>query len=235
MKKCFLSITTVNFFSSLFLSLFLFNIGCKKTTPVTPSDVDSINLHQSIVYRTVATIPSPADSSKGRFKDSVIVNFSRTIHSPDYLKNFPNVNATIIDGYGFGFNYLDGSIYHYFAFSAYAFPKVPRDFEINKIYEATTSPGQLNPVFLGSHTGREGMTYFVDNIYPADAGNPSSKVYTKIVFSKRKVYQTVNGPLLTCDGLITGYCIQNYGTTDIFKYVHRWDFSVSFTGLHIPF
>ena len=194
-------------------------------------------LNQTVVYKTTATIPSPADSARGLFKDSVIVSRKLNKDDPDFISNIPNVAAAIRENYGFSFGYAfpDNSLI-YFLFTAYAFPSVPPDFLLNKAYEHTSTPGTLRPLYLGSHNGFDGMNYFVNNVYPPDAGAPISKTFTSITFTKlTKIPLPPAGDntAFFVSGHISGYCIDYYHKTRLNKYVHRWDFTVDFTDLLI--
>jgi hypothetical protein len=217
--------------SIIFLAWCTCFASCKKS----PEYVNSIPdfLDQSVVYKTIATIPSPADSAKGLLKDSVGI-FRKTLKgTPEFLTNFPGVAAYIYPNYGFSFGYDDSNnSLPYFAFTADAFPGIPLQFQLNKVYEHTFERGESKPVFLGCHNGFDGMTYFVDNIYPPDAGGFSSKTYISVTFTERREITSSAGPLLFGSGRISGYCI-DYAHPDPTKYMHRWDFTVDFKNLLI--
>jgi len=219
-----------------------FLAACKKNSTELPPDGKNIDsLNQSVIYKTVATVPSPADSAKGLFRDSVSIFRSIRKTDPDFLTNIPNVNANIWSRHtGFSFGYDDDSkSLPYFSFTSDAFPDVPREFQLNKIYEHTSIPGSINqhPLFLGSHNGFDGMTYFINNVFPPDADYPPlSKTYTKVTFTRKMKIPYPQNPwdsALLASGHIAGYCITYYNKTDTAKYVHRWDFTVDFTDLKI--
>ena len=211
-------------------------IACKKYTNFGRGDVTTPEfLDQSVSYRTFATKASPADSARGKFKDSIMI--SRRVNKGDlnFLSNMPNVRANIIGSKGFSFGFEDRTKPSpYFLFTANAFPNVPIDIELNKKYENITPRVDLSPIYLGSGDGTHGMNYFVDNVYPPDAGSITSKTYTSIVFNK---YLKV--PLIPyyydtayiVSGHINGYSIKYYHETDTTKYVQRWDFTIEFSDL----
>ncbi len=215
--------------------------SCKKNTEdVQNRTVDIDNINQSIVYKTVATIPSPADSANNVLRDSISISRSLTKNDPNFLTNILNVNSNLIPNYnGFSFGYDDpNKSLPYFSFTAYAFPNVPREFVTNLGYESKSIRGSTyqRPLFLGTHDGFTGMTYFINNIYPPDAGFPTSQTFTKVTFTdKMKVYipSISRDTFLFASGKIIGYCIDYFHLTDTTKYVHRWDFSVDFTNLRI--
>ena len=215
-------------------------IACKKDHSV-PSENTSIDsLHQSVIYKTVAIVPSPADTANGTLNDSLSVYRNVGKNDPDFFTNIPNVSSNIVTGYGFSFGYDDpNKSLPYFTFTAYAFPGVPHEFLLNYTYEHNSSPSDgvyQRPMFLGTHTGYGGMTYFVNNSYPPDADFISSKTYSKVIFTKKL---KIPNPLLATDtllfgsGHISGYCIDYYKSTDTAKYKHRWDFTVDFSDLKI--
>jgi hypothetical protein len=217
-------------------------VSCKKDSGDTPSEnINTDTLYQSIFYKTIATVPSPADTAEGLLSDSLRVSRSVTKSNPDFFTNIPNVSSNEVAGYGFSIGYDDPSkSLPYFAFTAYAFPGVPRDFSLNQAYEHYTSPSDAlayqRPMFLGTHTGTEGMTYFVDNIYPPDAEFPSSKTYSRVIFTKKLKIPIPPNYYDTAyygSGHISGYCIDYYKPSDTAKYRHRWDFTVDFTDLKI--
>src|SRR4051794_32511967 len=163
-------------------------IACKKNSiDMSSNSTNTDTLHQSIVYKTVATVPSPADTAEGLLRDSLSVFRTIDKNDPDFFSNISNVSSNVVAGYGFSLGYHDhGKSFPYFTFTADAFPGVPRDFLLNHNYDRNTSPSDgvyERPMFLGSHTGYEGMTYFVNNVYPPDAGFPSSKTYTNVIFT----------------------------------------------------
>lgn len=217
-------------------------MACKKNsndTPTISNNIDSFS--QSVIYRVNATVASPADSAKGVFKDSISAIRIARKDDHDFLTNLPNISANISSNSpGFSFGYNDQNRFlHYFSFTANAFHSVPREFELNKLYEHTTIPGSINqrPLFLGNNNGIDGMTYFVNNVFPADAEYPPlSKTYMSIKFTKRTEIPFPQMPserALLASGIIVGYCIDYYNKTDSAKYVHRWDFTVDFTNLRI--
>lgn len=214
-------------------------IACKKSKDDAPSVVSVDQLHQSVIYRTVATVPSPADYAKGLLKDSISISRNIKKGDPNFFENIPFVLSSIIRGNtGFTMSYHNtNNSLSYFGFTAYAFPNVPREFVLNQPYEHTTIPGSAHqkPIFLGSHTGLDGMTYFVNNQFPADAQYPAmSKVFTSITFTKKfKMLITNLDTAYYASGKIKGYCEDRYSQTDTNKYVHRWDFTVDFTDLRI--
>jgi hypothetical protein len=226
----------------LFLVFSYSLITCKKAAE-TPAALDIINpdfLDQSVKYQTIATKPSPADSAYGRLQCNTSVSRRTKKSDPDFGLNITGVGAFIINNYnGFSFGYSGvGNTYPYFTFGSMAFPDVPRNFQLNKKYESVTvaSRTQPRPIFLGSCDGRNGMTYFVNNVYPPDAGLPANKTYTSIIFTKRtRIFmpERYSDTLLFGSGYITGYCINYYHNTDTTKYVNRWDFKVDFTDLRI--
>lgn len=233
--------------TSVIILLLLLFVGCKKNTvdsqttldPQTKTvSVDSI--YQSIAYKTVATIPSPADSANNLLKDSISASRVIRKNEPEFLSNIPFVYSNIFPSFkGFSIGYDDpNKSVPYFGFTAYAFPDVPREFVINQAYEHKSLRGSIyqRPLFLGSHDGFNGMTYFVNNAYPPDAGDPSSQTFTSVTFTKKmKVYMPsiARDTLLFASGKINGYCIDYFHPTDTTKYVHRWDFSVDFTNVRI--
>src|SRR5689334_12393293 len=92
-------------------------IACKKYHDDLSLWPDKLNQH--IFYKTVATIPSPADSVKG-LSDSLSVSRTVDPNAENMLTNIPNVDAQIWgNGYGFSFGYAehDGSR-NYFIFSS---------------------------------------------------------------------------------------------------------------------
>lgn len=215
-------------------------VACSKNADnITSNDNDIDSLHQSITYKTIATTPSPADSAEGLLKDSLSVSRDVLKKDPDFFSNIPNVSANTVVGYGFSFGYDDPyKSLPYFAFTGSAFPDVPREFLLNKQYESSSVPGSLyqRPLFLGSHTGNDGMTYFVNNIYPADVTATISKTYTNITFTKKikiAIPGTVADTALYGSGHIFGYCIDYYNENDTLEYKHRWDFTVDFANLKI--
>lgn len=193
-------------------------------------------MHQSVIYKTVATIPSPADSVRG-LRDSISVFGNKGKNDFDFFWNIHNVVAYGYKSGGFSFAYADpDKEFPYFTFTVYAFPNVPYDFQLNKLYENITLPGALNPTFLGTHTGNDGMTYFVNNVYPSDAEPPSSKTYTSVIFTKKiKIPLPPNfiDTAIFGSGHILGYRIDYYNHTDTTKYRNRWDFTVDFTDLRM--
>lgn len=69
-----------------------------------------------------------------------------------------------------------------------------------------------------------------------DASFPTSKTYVNLIFTKKyKITLPFNNgdTILFGSGHITGYCIDYYDNVDTTRYVHRWDFTVDFTGLKI--
>ena len=214
-------------------------VACKRNYDNNPIGSNTDSLNQSIIYKTIATIPSPADTANGLLKDSIGVFRRKYKNDLDFLTNIPNVFSNIgknFNGFSFGYDDPNNSL-AYFDFSAYAFPDVPRQFLLNSAYEHTSVRGSpyQKPLFLGSYNGFDGMTYFLSNVYPPDAGAPSSTTYTSVTFNK-----LIKIPLpYSIDsayfgsGHIAGYCIDYYGLTDTTKYVQRWDFTVDFTDLRI--
>lgn len=215
-------------------------LSCKKGSDDVPSEATTIDeLNQSVVYKTVATVPSPADSAKGSFKNSVSVFRKIKKDDPNFLTNIPHVSSSIIGTYGLNFSYNDpNKSLAYFMFTADAFPNVRRQFELNKTYEHTTIAENLmqKPLFLGSENGFNGMNYFVDNVLPPDADYPPiSRTYSTVTFTKKiKIpLRPFGDTALFASGHIAGYCIEYYKKTDTAKYRHRWDFTVDFTDLKI--
>lgn len=215
----------------------LFLFACKKTNDITSDLSDPDSLNQSVFYKTVATIPSPNDSAKGLLRDSVSASRIITKADPNFRSNILNVSSNLETNFpGFSLGYFDpNKSLPYFSFTAFAFPDVPREFALNKIYEHTSIRGSTyqKPLFLGSHNGFDAMTYFVNNVYPADAGYPTSRTYTSITFTKKIKILVRTDTILFGSGHIAGYCIDYYHLTDTTKYVHRWDFTVDFTDLNI--
>ena len=216
--------------------------SCKKNSgdlPVDGANVTSLN--QSVFYKIVATVPSPADLAKGILRDSLSVSRNINKSDPEFLTNIPNVNANILSfSAEFSFGYDDpDKPFPYFSFSAYTFPGVPREFLLNKIYENATIPGSdyQRPLYLGNSNGLDGMTFFVDNIFPPDAQFPSlTKTYANIVFTKKykiPIPFNMKDTVLFGSGHIVGYCIDYYNSSDTLKYKQRWDFWVDFTDLKI--
>lgn len=224
---------------SYIASLFIFSvIGCKKETKDTVVLSPRTSFEQSIFYKVIMTIPSPADSARGYFVDSIKVKKPVLRSDPDFFTNIANLSANIIPSFpGFSFGYDDNNnSFPYFAFTSYAFPNVPREFALNTPYEHITIPGSANdyPIFLGAHTGNSGMNYFVNNVYPPDAGFPTSKTYTKIIFTDRsKIVVSTVDTVLLASGKISGYAEKYWGTVNPSKYLQRWDFMVEFTDLQI--
>jgi hypothetical protein len=224
------------------LLLLMYCLGCKKSTveQLSPQTLELDILQQSITYRTIAVIPSPADSANNLLQDSISVSRIIRKNEPDFLTNIPNVNSNLssnINGFSFGYDDPNNSL-PYFTFTTYAFPNVPREFELNHAYEHKSIRGTVyqRPLFLGSHDGFNGMTYFVNNVYPPDAGDPTSQTFTKVTFTeKTKVYMPsiARDTFLFASGKILGYCIDYFNPNDTTKYVHRWDFSVDFNNLRI--
>ncbi len=228
--------------SCTILAVFISSLyACKKNSDNPTSDISNPDyLDQSVVYKTIATIPSPADSADGLLKDSITVSRRKNKNDADFLTNISYVNSNISKGFnGFSFGYDDpNNSLPYFLFTANAFPDVPREFQLSKNYEHTSIRATPKPLFLGSHDGFNAMTYFVNNVYPPDAGDPSSRTYTSVSFSKKlKILRNPDSidTVLFGSGHISGYCIDYYHLTDTTKYVHRWDFTVDFTNLLIDY
>jgi hypothetical protein len=174
--------------SILSILLFLITfISCKKGDDNNNIDDYSGNLPQAVFYRFIATKPSLADSALGRFRDSVVINFTRKIDSPDYLINydFNRLNANLNDRFpGFSFGYqINSSQFPCFTFTKNAFPDVPYNFELNKAYELSVVNSQTSSIFLGTHNGDGGMNYFVNNVYPPDGTSPKFDFYVKVTFT----------------------------------------------------
>jgi len=209
----------------------LFSIACKKSTSGSQDEI-----HRSLYYKVVATIPSPADIARGIFEDSLSLSSVSTnsTSDPTFLTNFPGVSANITGDFGFGIGYDNVNLpYPHFSLNNVAFKNVPINFELNKVYESTTPPTFYPPTFLGRHDGSDGWNYFVDNVYPNDTEQVSFESYTQIKFTKREEYQlkAMTDPIVVIDGELSGYNISRYSTTNPDKYVHRLDFTVKFTGL----
>lgn len=214
-------------------------IRCKKNNEKTPNGSNTDSLQQSIIYKTIATIPSPADSANGLLRDSMSVFRRKYKNEPDFISNIPNVSSNISKNFpGFSFGYDDpNKSLAYFEFAAPAFPDVPRQFLLNTAYKHTSIRGTPNerPMFLGCSDGFNGMSYFVNNVYPPDAGMSSSTTYSSVTFNKLikiPMPYSVDSAYFG-SGHITGYCIDYFGLTDTTKYVQRWDFIVDFTDLLI--
>jgi hypothetical protein len=209
----------------------LLSVACKKSTDGPPDEI-----HRSLYYKVVATIPSPADEARGIFTDSLSLS-SVSVNStsdPTFLTNFPGVGANITGEYGFGIGYSNDNLpTSHFLLNNAAFQTVPLDFELNKVYESTKPPSLYPAIFLGRHDGSDGWNYFVDNVYPGDAEPVSYESFTQIKFTGRKEYQinAMSDPIVVVDGELSGYSISRYSTTNPDKYVHRLDFIVRFTGL----
>ncbi len=223
------------------LSLVLF-ISCitacskNKITEVLPPTNNIDVLNQSIIYKTFATIPSPADSARGVFKDSIKVSRTVSINSEEFFKNIQFVTATRSFA-GFSLVYNDPSkSLPYFFFTAQCFPDVPGYFQLKKAYTYISPAGNLKPLFLGASNGLDGMNYFVNNVYPPDADFPLlSKTYTSVTFTNRiKIpLPSIRDSAIYASGHISGYVIDYYSKTDTSKYLHRWDFTVDFTDLRL--
>jgi hypothetical protein len=216
-----------------FCSIFL--ISCKKD-PVDNSGLSNPeSLDHSVSYKIIATIPSPADIDKGLFRDSLNVILRTKKGDSKFLSNIDNVSSNIDENsFGFSFGYHDpNKSYPYFLLTSYAFPAVPREFQLNHTYEHTTTRGTLKPMFLGTPDGVSGMTYFINNVYPPDAGSPTSKTFTSVRFTKKLKVGGDREIILLGSGHISGYCINYWHLTDTTKYVQRWDFTVDFTDLRI--
>lgn len=215
--------------SVLLLAFFCFN-ACKKSNDSNPSDTFATERPGglSVVYKTQAIIASPTDSLHLLFRDSMVTNgYTGFVHAN--ISNIAN---------GFSFGYADPSkSLPFFGFAVPAFPNVPRHFTLNKAYENVLEPGNLYQyaAFLGTPDGFTGMTYFVNNVYPPDAGSPSSKTYTSVIFTKRIKVPVNNNTdtLIFASGHIEGYKINYFHLTDTSKYVQRWNFTVDFTNLGI--
>jgi hypothetical protein len=216
-------------------------ISCKKNNEDTPNGSNTDSLQQSIIYKTIATIPSPADSANGLLRDSMSVFRMKYKKEPDFISNIPNVFSNInknFPGFSFGYDGPNNSI-TYFEFSAPAFPDVPRQFLLNTAYNHKSIRGTPyeRPMYLGSSNGIDGMSYFVNNVYPPDAGMSSSTTYSSVTFNKLikiPMPYSVDSAYFG-SGRISGYCIDYFGLTetDTTKYVQRWDFTVDFTDLLI--
>jgi len=214
-------------------------VSCKKNNDNNPnvSNVDSLN--QSVVYKTIATIPSPADSARGSFRDSLSVFRIKYKNETDFISNIPNLHAYIdknFNGFGLGFGDTNNSL-AYFGFSTSNFPDVPRQYLLNYAYKHVSTRGAPDaiPMYLGSSNGVDGMHYFVNNVYPPDAGSFSSATYSSVTFNKLIKIPISNrlDSAYFSSGHITGYRIDYYGLPDTTKYVQRWDFTVDFTDLLI--
>lgn len=209
--------------------------ACKKNNYDPPAYINTLN--QSVSYKTIATIPSPSDSANGTLRDSLFV--SRTINRGeiDFLTNITGVSSNLANNYpGFSFGYENPNLdIPHFIFAVGAFPDVSQQFEVNRLYEHHSVRGTQydRPFFLGSSNGYTGMTYFVNNEYPPDAGARSSRTYTSIKFSKKFEIPRASDILLFASGSISGYCIDYYYPSDTTRYVQRWDFTVDFTDLKI--
>src|SRR5262249_43125114 len=101
-------------------------VACKKSNDGTPTlyHEPPFTLNQSIVYKMVATVASPADSAAGRLRDSVSAYRNVEKTDPTYYSNIPNVYANIMTNFtGFGLIYQDpNKPFPYFDFNNYAFP-----------------------------------------------------------------------------------------------------------------
>lgn len=189
-----------------------------------------------LTYKIVATVPSPADSARGIFSDSIILDSTGMAYSyVPFLGNFPGVYASInVEPYGFKLGYDNDNLpFPHFSFSS-GFPTVPRYFEVNKAYESHTYPEDQVPIFLGRNSGMDGWNHFVNNEYPQDAEVLGSETYTKILFTKKTEYNTgYYDSTIVADGIITGYQVNRFSRTQPDKYVHRLDFTITFEGLAI--
>lgn len=190
----------------------------------------------SLHYKVVATIPSPADSARGIFADSMFLDSTATVYSHVPFFNFPTVGATIFEApYGFSIASINGNLPSpHFMFPGSAFPNVPRYFEVNKAYESYTAPGSPVPFFLGRSDGSDGWNHFVNNEPPPDSDPVRSETYTRIIFTKMTLYDTdYYDSTIVADGVISGYSIDRYSIADPNRYVHRLDFTINFKNLPI--
>lgn len=195
-----------------------------------------VDAKSSLHYKIVATIPSPADSARGIFSDSIVLDSTASVYSHIPFFNFPNVGATIYESpYGFSIGYINGNLpFAHFIFPGSAFSTVPRYFEVNTPYETHTSPGTPVPFFLGRSNGLDGWNHFVNNEYPPDSDPVQTETYTKIIFTKKMEYDTdYYDSTIVADGVISGYTIDRYSIANPDKYVHRLDFTLTFKALPI--
>ncbi|MET0637764.1 MAG: hypothetical protein ABWZ25_17170 [Chitinophagaceae bacterium] len=218
------------------VTLILVFASCKKNPESSSGNLSSrTTFEPTIAYRVFMTKASPADSARGFLKDSIIVSRSFSKRDPEYYSNVQHASANIHRGYpGFSMGYDDDDkSFPYFSFTSQAFPGVPREFELNKPYSYPETGNVGGGFFLGTHTGADGMNYFINNEFPPDAGSPRSETHTSIIFlSKDKILNRFD-TILLASGRITGYSVLSWGKTDPDKYLQRWDFSVDFKDLKI--
>ena len=210
-------------------------LACKKNSTNIPETINELS--QSLVYKTVATVPSPADSAKGRFNDSLAVSRKTSLNKPEDFNNINYVSsATTVSG--FSLSYIDpNKSLPYFIVTNGALASVPREFELNKLYEQYVQTNGFSPVLLGASNGFDAMNYFVGNNLPPDADYPPmSKTYTKVVFNKKfklPILPFRTDTALFASGQLVGYRIDYWKKSDTLKYRHRWDFTIDFTDLRI--
>jgi hypothetical protein len=193
-------------------------------------------MERSIFYKVVATIPSPADSARAVFADSILLTSTSTSREdPTYLTNFPGVSASLTPaGSYFMMEYKDSSKpFPYFFFSNAVFQSVPENPELNRVYAFAYGPTLHPPIVLGTHDGSRDWNYFVNNVYPGDALEKSvDSNYTKIHFTRLDRYNSPgsHASVWVADGEFSGHKILRY-SDDPEKYVHRLDFTVKFRGM----
>ena len=216
-------------YSIIFLSMVS---ACKKSSISKPPD----QIERSIFYKVVATLPSPADSARAVFADSILLtSVSTNNNDPTYLTNFPGISAQMApSGSYFSIKYKDDSKpFPYFSFSNSVFQNIPENPELKKVYEFAYGPTLYPPIVLSTHDGSRDWNYFINDVYPGDALKKSlDSNYTKIYFTRLDRYDKPgsNEPIWVADGELSGYKVLRY-SNDPEKYVHRLDFTVKFTGV----